>query len=155
MKNRGKNCPKPRPSRRSLLSHTHPCNLLSEFHVSMAVKSSNRSADYDPAPHLEDALAPAASRIPQGRLPCLRGPSGNCFTRCFTAPGLLPNTARTFRMQRQHHPTGRVFNLSTAADGPSPRSGPRTMRAEALLCAYPERDLVRFACEMFVRRSAR
>src|SRR5207247_521921 len=102
---------KPRRSPRSLLSQTHPCNLLSEFHASMAENLPSAPRTYHPAPHLEDALAPAASRILQGRLPCLRGPSGNCFTPSFHSSRTIAEHGTNKRIRRQH-PPGRVFNLS-------------------------------------------
>ena len=80
-----------RGARRSLLSHPHPCRLLSEFHESMAGKLpsapralSARSALGRRACSSRDVYP---TRITQARLPCFRGTVRQLFTRSFTFVG--------------------------------------------------------------------
>jgi len=101
-----------------------------------------------PRKHRRRPLLQPLREITQARLRCLRGPSANCFTPPFTIPGLLPNTARTFRIRRQH-PPGR--SRSTCRLLPTAKPSAHSARGGTASRANLERDLVRFTCAMFVR----
>ena len=111
----GQKRPKKRGARRSLLSHPHPCSLLSESHESMAEKLPSAPRTYHPATLLEGVCFGRCANYTNA-LPCFRGrPSTGSLDRSH-----LP--ADTEHRANISHATpaparSKAFALPTAADG--------------------------------------